>query len=91
MAMSPDECTDKIRFTLSDETGVLRVADFDIKDAPQCWRLALMLKQYLIGRPVAEIDLDYIRSLRCRGDAVCMRAIVDAIEEYHGMFASEKG
>ena len=87
MSMNPDECTDKMRFTLSDDTGVLRVVDFHIKDAPQCSDLAEALKQHLIGRPVAEIDVDYIRSLRCPGDAKCLRAIVDAIVEYHNMFA----
>lgn len=88
--MNPEECVDKIRFTLGDETGVLRVEDFDIVDAPQCWDLADALKKYLIGRPLAEVDLDYIRSLRCRGDGRCMRAIVEAIAEYHGMFADGK-
>ncbi|MBW2264228.1 MAG: hypothetical protein JRG91_19865 [Deltaproteobacteria bacterium] len=85
--MNPSECVDRIRFVLSDRTGVLRVEDFDIVDAPQCSALAEALKTHLVGRPVAEIDLDHIRSLRCSGDAACMRAIVDAIVEYHEMFA----
>ena len=90
MSMNPDECTDRMRFALSDKTGVLRVVEFDIVDVPQCGEFAGVLKQYLIGRPLAELDLDYIRSLRCRGDGQCMSAIVDAIAEYHEMFADAR-
>jgi len=91
MSLNPDECVDKIRFALSDKTGVLRVVDFNIVDALQCSEFAEGLKRYLIGRPVVEIDVDYIRSLRCSGDGQCMRAIVDAIAQYHEMFADKKG
>lgn len=91
MSLNPDECADKIRFALSDKTGVLRVVDFDIVDAPQCAEIAEALKQYLTGRPIVEVDLEYIQSLRCRGDARCMRTIVDTITQYHEMFADKKG
>ncbi len=91
MATTAEECVDKIRFSLSDKTGVLRVEGFDIVNAPQCRDLTASLKRYLIGRPVAEIDIYHIRSLRCRGDGRCMRAIVDAIAEYHELFADTKG
>ena len=88
--MHADECVDKVRFSLSDKTGVLRIDDFDIVDAPQCTTFAEKLKRYLIGRPVAEIDVDYIRSLGCSGDGQCMRTIVDVIAEYHELFADTK-
>ena len=89
--MEPNDCVDKMRFALSDKAGVLRVEDFDIVDAPQCTTFAEKLKQYLIGRPVADVDLAYIRSLRCPGDGRCMRVIVDAIAQYHEMFVGTKG
>jgi len=90
MAIDPQECVDRIRFSLSDKTGVLRIEDFDIVDASQCTTFAEELKRYLIGRPVAEIDVDYIRSLRCQGNGQCMRTIVDAVAEYHELFADAK-
>jgi len=90
MAIDPRECVDKIRFSMTDKTGVLRVQDFDIVDAPQCTEFAEKLKRYLTGRPVAEVDIDYIRSLTCLGDGRCVRAIVDAIAQYRDMFAETK-
>jgi len=90
MAIDPQECVDRIRFSLSDKTGVLRVEDFEITKTPQCLDLAESLKASLVGRPVADIDIDYIRGLRCQGDGQCTRAIVEAIAEYHELFADAK-
>ena len=38
--MDIDECEERLRFTLSDESGVLRVESFDIVDAPECLQVA---------------------------------------------------
>jgi len=86
--MSPDECADKVRFTLSDETGALRFKDFDIIDAPECKEIADTLRQYLLGRPVAEIDVGYIRTLECPGNGQCMHAIANVVAQNKAMFGS---
>ena len=79
--MSPSECDDKIRFSLSDESGVLRFDAFAIVDAPECRDMEREFQAYLVGRPLSKVDLGYLRGLTCDGDGVCMRAVIRAIEE----------
>ena len=73
------DCRDKVRFSLSDSTGTLRFTDFDIVDAPECGQVAGTLKEYLLGRPLAELDLDHIRQMTCPGNGQCIRDIVSVI------------
>ena len=84
--MSPSECDDKIRFSLSDESGILRFETFAIMDAPECRDLEQELRAYLVGRPLSKASLGYLRSLTCDGDGVCMRAVIRAIEEHQQLF-----
>ena len=74
------DCRNKVRFALSDSTGALRFTDFDIVDAPECSQVKGTLKEYLLGRPLAELDLGYIRQMTCDGNGQCFRDIVSAIE-----------
>jgi len=84
--MSAGECSDKIRFSLSDESGVLCFEAFAITDVPKCRDMEQELRAYLVGRPLSEVDIGYLRSLTCDGDGVCMRAVIRAIEEYQQLF-----
>jgi len=84
--MSPSECNDKIRFSLSDESGVLCFETFAIENAPGCRGVEEELRAYLVGRPLSKVDLGYLRSLTCAGDGVCMRAVIRAIEEHQQLF-----
>ena len=84
--MPPKECYDKIRFSLSDESGVLRFERFEIVDAPECCEVERKLRSHLVGRALAEVNLTYLRSLTCDGDGACMRAVVQVIEEHQQMF-----
>ena len=85
--MLPKECYDRIRFTLGDASGVVCFKSFDIVDAPQCASMAQALRTYLVGRPLSDINLDYLRSLTCRGNGECMRAVIYAVREYQQVFA----
>jgi len=84
--MSPSECDERIRFSLSDESGVLCFETFAIMDAPECRDLEQNLRAYLLGRPLSKADLGYLRGLTCHGDGVCMRAVIRAIEEHQQLF-----
>ena len=84
--MSPSECNDKIRFSWSDESGVLRFEAFAITDAPKCRDVEKKLQAHLVGRPLSEVDMGYLRSLTCNGDGVCMRAVIQAIGEHQQLF-----
>jgi hypothetical protein len=85
--VNPDDCRNRVRFALSDSTGVLRFTDFDIVDAPECREVAKTLKAYLVGRPLAELDLDHIRGLSCGGNGQCVRDVADEIEDYRRILA----
>jgi hypothetical protein len=86
--MSSGGCYDKIRFTLSDSSGVLRFTSFDFVDAPECAETARALGEYLVGRPLAEVDVEYLCAFRCAGSDSCMRALTEVIREHRGMFLS---
>ncbi len=75
------DCRDKVRFVLSDKTGALRFTDFEIVNAPECNGVARTLREYLLGQPLAELDLGYIREMTCTGNGQCIRDIVSVIED----------
>jgi hypothetical protein len=89
--MPPKECYDKIRFSLSDESGALRFERFEIANAPECWKVEQKLRAHLVGRALAKVDLSYLRSLTCDGDGACMRAVVQVIEEHQQLFLRTRG
>ena len=84
--MSQTECYDKIRFSLSDKSGVLRFETFAIVGAPECGDMEQELRAYLVGRPLSEVDPGYLRSLSCKGDGACMRAVIQTVGEYKELF-----
>lgn len=84
--MLSSECHDKIRFSLSDESGALCFETFEILDAPECRDMEQELRAYLVGRSLSEADPGYLRSLTCHGDGVCMRAVIQEIEEHQQLF-----
>ena len=84
--MPSNDCYDKIRFCLSDDSGVLRFETFEITDAPECRGVEQTLRAYLVGRPLSKVDLDYLRTLTCDGDGVCMQAVIGAVEEHQQLF-----
>jgi hypothetical protein len=79
------DCRDRVRLSVSDETGVMRVKRFNIAGAPECGEFADRLREMLLGRPLHDIDPDEIRGMSCRGDGLCGRAVADIIVEYQGM------
>ena len=96
--MSPQECQDRIRFTLSNETGVQRFKDFELIDDSECGEMGKLLREYLVGRPLAKVDLDYLRSLKCpymrslecQENGGCVLAVIDVIREYQDLFVGHQ-
>ena len=84
--MNRDDCSNKVRFSLSDETGVLRFTSFDIADVPDFCEMAETLQEYLVGRPLADVDAGYLRELSCSGNAECLRAVIRMVGEYQQLF-----
>ena len=82
----PTECRDRIQCGLSSETGVLRFQTFTIVEGPECAGLSRLLREYLVGRPLAEVDLDCLQNLKCQGNGDCVSTVVDMIREYQDLF-----
>ena len=82
------ECKDNVRFSLSDEKGYLSFKTFDIVSMPDCAELAEELRKYLLGRPLNEIDVDFIRSKECpRNVGMCIKQIAEVIQEHIEFFS----
>ena len=83
--MASQECRDRIRFTLSNETGVQRFKAFELVDDPECGEMGKLLREYLVGRPLAEVDFDYLRSLKCQRNGGCTLAVIEVVREYQDL------
>ena len=55
----------KIRFSLSYQSGELRFSDFDIIKAPEYSKLAGKLRTILLDQPLACINVDDILKITC--------------------------
>ena len=84
------ECYDNVRLWLSKENGAWHFKSFDIVDAPECNAVAEQLRDYLLDRRLADVDLQYLQSIKCQGNGACMRAVIDIIHEYQDMFVQHR-
>lgn len=85
--MFTEECNDKLRFRLGDDSGILRIEEFAIVNAPECRDMQHTVRDYLVGRPLTDVDLDYLRRLRCPADGECLRAMIHEVQKYQRLFA----
>jgi hypothetical protein len=84
--MFAEDCRDKLRFRLSDDSGVLRFVKFEIADAPTCREMEEMLREYLVGRALVDVDLEYLRNLACTGNGECMQAVIGEVQRHQRLF-----
>jgi len=86
--MSEGQCDNKIRYSLSDRSGVLRFEAFDIVDGgePSCKKVADEICAKIIGRPLADVDVSEIEKIPCSGGAECVKSLANVIRECQGMF-----
>jgi len=47
------------------------------------------LREYLMGRPLADVDLEYLRALRCPADGECLRALIEEVHNYQRLFTGK--
>jgi len=87
--MCAEDCRDKLRFRLNDASGSLRFMEFEILNAPTCRDMEKTLREYLVGRALAEVDLDYLRKLTCAGNGECMQAVIREVQKYQHLFVRE--
>ena len=87
--MLSDQCRDRLRFRLNDDSGVLRFMDFEILNPSKCQNVEENLRRYLIGRALADVDLDYLRELTCTGSGECMQLVIREVEKHQRLFARD--
>ena len=87
--MPAEDCHDKLRFRLNDDSGSLRFMEFEIRNAPTCQDVEKTLREYLVGRALAEVDLDYLRKLTCAGNGECVQAVIREVQKYQHLFVRE--
>ena len=81
-------CYDSIRFSLSDLSGQMRFESFDIVEMPECQDVAARLRDYLVRRPLRQVDGQRIRSMECPGDCTCVAEVVRVVQEQQRLFAA---
>ena len=81
-----DDCYDKVRFTLSDETGDLRFTAFEIINSPECASQVEEIRAKLLGQRLADINTAEILRISCLGNGQCIKTIVNIITEYQDRF-----
>lgn len=85
--MFAEECRNRLRFRLNDDSGVLRFMDFEILNPSRCRDMEKTLREYLVGRALADVDLDYLRMLTCTGNGECVQAVIREVEKHQALFA----
>lgn len=88
--MTKDQCRDRVRCGLSDTTGVLRFENFDIADAPDCADTAATLREYLVGRALAETDPERIRELGRITNPLCAQVVAHLVRESQETFVHRR-
>jgi hypothetical protein len=84
--MFGEDCHGRLRFRLNDDSGVLRFVEFEILNAPRCRDTESRLRMYLVGRALADVDVDYLRSLSCVGNGECLQTIIREVRKYQDLF-----
>jgi hypothetical protein len=54
---------EKVIFSLTDNSGVLRFESFEAVNAPELEETVAALRTYLVGRPLVDADMDTVDGL----------------------------
>ena len=60
--------------------------EFEILNSSRCKDTEKVLREHLIGRPLADVDLDYLRTLTCPGNGECMHAVIREVQKHQQLF-----
>ena len=83
-----NDCYDNIRFVLSDRGGRICFESFDIIDMPECHDVAARLREYLVHRPLAQVDVERIQAMQRTAIATCIPDVVRAVNELKRLFST---
>jgi len=81
-----ETCADRIRFSLSDASGKLAFSAFEFVNGGTCPEAEQRLREYLLGRPLADVDLRVVEKLSCADGRECFAQIAAVIREHQELF-----
>jgi len=81
-------CYDNIRFVLSDRGGRMCFESFDIIDMPECQNTSARLREYLVHRPLAQVDVRRIQSMQRADTPTCIPDVARAVDELKRLFGA---
>ena len=84
-----DACADRIRFTLSDASGRLAFRTFEFVGEGACSEAEVRLRKYLVGRPLANVDLGVVARFSRDHGRNCFAVIAAVIREHQELFSRE--
>ncbi len=90
MIEDASECYDRIRYAMSDDGGELRFTSFQITGGTRCAGVEQELKEYLLSRPLLDLEVDKILQVRCPVGRQCIETIARVVTEQQSFFAGEK-
>ena len=84
-----ETCADRIRFSLSDASGKLAFSAFEFVHGCTCPEAEQRLREYLLGRPLEDVDLRFVETLSCAGCRECFAQIAAVIRDHRDLFVRE--
>jgi len=84
-----ETCADRIRFSLSDASGKLAFSAFEFVSGGTCPEAEQRLREYLLGRPLADVDLQVVEKLSCAEGRECFAQIAAVIRDHQEIFVRE--
>lgn len=81
-----EACADRIRFSLSDASGKLVFSAFEFVGRGTCPEAEQRLREHLLGRPLADVDLRLVERLSCASGQACFPQIAAVIREHQQLF-----
>ncbi len=88
--MTESECRERIRCTMSDKSGVLRFENFEIVDTPEAAETAEKIRDYLVGRALADVEAGRIREMGRDGHLLCAHVVAQLVTESQAVFVRGK-
>lgn len=84
--MFPEDGGDRLRFRLNDDKGVLCFTEFEILNPLRCRGVEGVLREYLLGRPLADIDPADLRKEMPAGNGECAEAVIREVLKHQRLF-----
>jgi hypothetical protein len=83
------DCYERIRYTMNDDTGELRFTSFRILGGAECREVERTLKEYLLSRPLRDLEASRIKRMECPRGRQCIETMAQTVAELQSLVAGE--